>query len=68
MESLRAERDCSTFVRREGGGSEWTGGGERKCGNSDIPRLGKTLQWEAEVAGTETLQKGRREREKKREK
>lgn len=65
MESLRAERDCSSLVRwREGGGSEWTGGGERKCGSLDIPRLGKTLQWEAEVTGTESFQKGRREREK----
>lgn len=33
------------------------GGGERKCSSSDIPRLGKSLQWEAEVTGTETLQK-----------
>lgn len=42
-----------------------TGGGERKCGSSDIPRLGKTLQWEAEVTGTETFQReDEREREK----
>lgn len=34
-----------------------TGGGERKCSSLDIPRLGNSLQWEAEVRGTETLQR-----------
>lgn len=46
MESLSAEGDCSTLVGLvEGGGSNvglQTGGGERKCGSLDIPRLGKT--------------------------
>lgn len=41
------------------------GGGERTCGSSDIPRLGKTLEWEAEVTGTETFE---RENQKETEK
>lgn len=35
----------------------WMGGGERKCGSLDIPRLAKTLQREAEFTATEILQR-----------
>lgn len=67
MESLSAERDCSTLVGWwEGGGSNvglQTGGGERKCGSLDIPRLGKTLQRGGRVYGRSNLPQGSQEKQ-----